>query len=106
VAVSLPASGDAPCQLQLLSLERHHEQMFCFKAPSLHEKVRGTRNFGLLTACRNEVCPVTSPLCVQGAVQMSQADDSTAVLASADGDENTVRPPAVKAAKRRKASKR
>ena len=40
IAVLQPALGDAPLQLQLLSLERHHQQMFNFKAPSLHEKVR------------------------------------------------------------------
>ena len=43
VTVLKPALEDAPLQLQLLSLERHHEQMFCFKAPSLHEKVHAKR---------------------------------------------------------------
>jgi len=104
VAVSLPASEDAPLQLQLLSLERHHEQMFCFKAPSLHEKVRAQRPCSITDL--RKTTSLTSPLCVQGAVEMSQADDSAAVLASADGDENAARPAAVKATKRRKASKR
>ena len=36
----LEAAQDAPPQLQLMKLDRHHEQMFSFKAPSLHDKVR------------------------------------------------------------------
>ena len=43
VALLLPgleSEHDAPPKLQLLKLERHHEQMFSFKAPSLHDKVR------------------------------------------------------------------
>jgi hypothetical protein len=35
----LETAQDAPPQLQLVKLERHHQQMFSFKAPSLHDKV-------------------------------------------------------------------
>ena len=56
VAVSQPASDDEPLQLQLLSLERHHEQMFCFKAPSLHEKVRAWQT-GLARLMRTTSAP-------------------------------------------------
>ena len=53
----LEAPKDAPPQLQLVKLERHHEQMFSFKALSLHDKACVRR----LVDCAPRLLPSVFP---------------------------------------------